>query len=73
MAREQPAVASQLSDCLGAGTGCGWCIPFLKSLHEQHQAGDAEPDLPVSPDDYAARRKQYHKSGRRDDNAENGR
>ncbi|MEC8508376.1 MAG: (2Fe-2S)-binding protein, partial [Planctomycetota bacterium] len=21
--------ASQLSECYGAGTGCGWCRPFL--------------------------------------------
>ncbi|MGB1707122.1 MAG: (2Fe-2S)-binding protein, partial [Rubripirellula sp.] len=23
----QPTVPSQLSDCYGAGTGCGWCRP----------------------------------------------
>ncbi len=71
MKREQPTVPSQLSECLGAGTGCGWCIPFLKSLHEQHQAG-AESDLPVSPDEYASRRKAYHVSGTRDAEAEQG-
>lgn len=32
---QRPAVASQLSDCYGAGTGCGWCRPFLKRLHQQ--------------------------------------
>src|SRR5579862_4408485 len=26
--RERPHVASQISDCGGAGTGCGWCIPY---------------------------------------------
>ena len=36
---EKPRVASQLSMCGGAGTGCGWCIPFLKQLHEQAVAG----------------------------------
>src|SRR5262249_60671923 len=30
-----PRVPSQLSECGGAGTGCGWCIPFLKQLHQQ--------------------------------------
>ena len=29
---EKPRIASQLSECGGAGTGCGWCIPFLKQL-----------------------------------------
>jgi NAD(P)H-nitrite reductase large subunit len=40
---QRPAVASQLSECYGAGTGCGWCRPFLKRLHQQilGEAGDA--------------------------------
>lgn len=35
--REQPRRASQLSECFGAGTGCGWCRPFLQRLWEQAQ------------------------------------
>ena len=31
--RERPRVPSQLSECLGAGTGCQWCVPFLERLH----------------------------------------
>ena len=27
---ERPQRESQLSECHGAGTGCGWCRPFLK-------------------------------------------
>jgi NAD(P)H-nitrite reductase large subunit len=27
--RERPPRASMMSRCLDAGTGCGWCIPFL--------------------------------------------
>ena len=27
-----PKVPSQLSECGGAGTGCGWCVPFLKQI-----------------------------------------
>ncbi len=52
----KPTVPSQLSECYGAGTGCGWCRPFLKRLMEQ-----ADPDateLP-DPDTYAANRKEY--------------
>ena len=30
---EKPAAASQISDCLSAGTGCGWCRPMLKQIH----------------------------------------
>jgi NAD(P)H-nitrite reductase large subunit len=70
--REKPAVASLISECLGAGTGCGWCIPFLKKLHEQALAGAENPDLPVAPKEYAARRARYKSTGRRDLGDEGG-
>lgn len=66
--REQPQRASQMSQCLGAGTGCGWCIPILKKIHEQARAAGepaapALPDgLPETADAYAAGRKAYLKS-----------
>jgi bacterioferritin-associated ferredoxin len=66
MKREQPRVPSQLSECLGAGTGCQWCVPFLKKLHAQWEAGD-EIDLPVAPDEYARQRSSYRRTGRRDE------
>ena len=55
---EKPSTASQLSECYGAGTGCGWCRPFLKRLLEE-----ADPDAAELPDaeQYAANRKSYHK------------
>lgn len=31
--REKPRAASQISQCLSAGTGCGWCIPMLRKIH----------------------------------------
>lgn len=66
LARENPPVASLISECLGAGTGCQWCVPFLKHLHAQHQRGE-EPDLKISPEKYAAARSGYRKSGTRDE------
>jgi len=60
-----PSVASLLSECFGAGTGCQWCVPFLKSLHAQHQRGET-PDLRTSPEQYATARKDYQKTGSRD-------
>jgi bacterioferritin-associated ferredoxin len=66
LAREDPAVASLISECLGAGTGCRWCVPFLKHLHAQHQRGE-QPDLNVSPQRYAEARVDYHGTGRRDE------
>jgi len=69
--RERPVVASQLSECLGAGTGCQWCVPFLRKIHAQWQRGE-EPDLPIAPAEYAARRAQYRAEGTRDEAAERG-
>jgi len=56
--RECPKVASQLTDCLGAGTGCGWCRPFLKQLHRQWEAGE-DIGLGVHPPNYAAGRERH--------------
>ena len=62
--RETPPVASLISDCLSAGTGCQWCVPFLKHLHAEHQAG-REPDLGISPERYTKARMTYRKTGDR--------
>ena len=66
--RENPPVASLISECLDAGTGCGWCVPFLKHMHAQHAAGE-KPDLNISPQRYAEARTGFHESGERDENA----
>ncbi|MCH8821901.1 MAG: (2Fe-2S)-binding protein [Planctomycetes bacterium] len=65
MKREKPTVPSQISECLGAGTGCHWCVPFLKQLHDQWKQGQ-EPDLPISPTEYASRRSNYRSTGKRE-------
>lgn len=57
--REKPRVASQLSQCGGAGTGCGWCIPFLKQIHARQTAEFAE----LTAADYARRRADYVRAG----------
>ena len=57
---EKPRVASQLSECYGAGTGCGWCIPFLERIFEEVKANpEADPSIGLSPEEYLARRKEY--------------
>lgn len=60
---EKPRRASQLSECGGAGTGCGWCRPFLEQLFEQ-AAGRASrgEHFPVAAD-YAQQRLQYVQQG----------
>ncbi|MCC5786341.1 MAG: (2Fe-2S)-binding protein [Phycisphaerales bacterium] len=64
--REDPQVASLISECLSAGTGCQWCVPFLKHLHAQHQRGET-PDLKISPEKYSQGRTVYREIDTRDD------
>ena len=61
----QPKVPSQLSECGGAGTGCGWCVPFLQQLFRKESAGppDAEEPEP-SAEEYARRRAEYVRAGK---------
>ena len=58
--REQPQRESQLSDCFGAGTGCGWCRPFLSRLLREQQARSVtgSESLP-SKEEYARQRAAY--------------
>jgi len=66
--RERISRASQLSDCLNAGTGCGWCIPILCKIHALVQDGwEMKEDGPIAglPDsavEYENARKKYLKS-----------
>ena len=57
---EKPVVPTQLSECYGAGTGCGWCRPFLEKVFEEMSAG-RWPRFTMSEDEYRALRKQYHR------------
>jgi len=59
----KPRVPSQLSGCGGAGTGCGWCIPFLKQLHGQAVEGGETELEQLSPPEYERRRAAYIRSG----------
>ena len=59
---EQPRVASQLSQCGGAGTGCGWCVPYLQKLFAGN-AEAAELDA-LSEEEYARGRAEHIQSGK---------
>ena len=59
---EKPRRAAQLSQCYGAGTGCGWCRPFLERLFLAAQQDSTQAALPAA-DDYAAQRGDYVRSG----------
>jgi NAD(P)H-nitrite reductase large subunit len=61
---ERPRRVGQLSDCFGAGTGCGWCRPYLEKLFEQAVSdGQLAADLPTA-EDYARMRQRYIDQGR---------
>lgn len=52
--------ASQMSECLGAGTGCGWCIPVLEQIFESARtSADKELLLHMTPEQYANARRRY--------------
>src|SRR5258708_39907359 len=73
--REKPKAASQISECLAAGTGCGWCIPMLRKVHgsicgeyrpwwkedlaEYHSAERDASQETIDADAYAAGRQKY--------------
>ncbi len=60
----RPKRASQISECFGAGTGCGWCIPFLRRIHHQIVAGDIVESDDISPAEYEALRASYRQEVR---------
>lgn len=49
--RTRPVRASQMSECLGAGTGCGWCVPILQRIHDRilSEAGTAKDGGATNP------------------------
>lgn len=65
---DRPRRPGQLSECFGAGTGCGWCRTYLTRLfHEVIDGGTVDPknsELPdPTPADYARGRTSYVRSG----------
>ena len=60
---EKPTRPGQLSECFGAGTGCGWCRPYLRRLFEEAvRGGVTERDEP-SREEYAHLRTRYVRAG----------
>lgn len=61
---EQPSRASQLSECGGAGTGCGWCRNYLERLFVASRQGPSEVDAEPTAQEYGALRAAYIREGR---------
>ena len=54
-----------LSECFGAGTGCGWCRRYLIALFEaaQESPGKSSNDVEIPhSDQYAIMRKHYRQA-----------
>ncbi|WP_339735423.1 (2Fe-2S)-binding protein [uncultured Gimesia sp.] len=68
----RPKRASQLSECGGAGTGCGWCVPYLKQYFSEFEkssvpdSGESAPtgDETITAEEYARQRDKYIQSGK---------
>ena len=60
---ERPRALSQLSECHGAGTGCGWCRGYLKRLFDETIAGQAVSEPDPTPAEYARGRGGYIRAG----------
>ncbi len=54
----QPQVPSQISECNSAGTGCGWCVPFLRKLFENWKLNQPT-QIQLTPEEYASQRSDY--------------
>lgn len=60
----QPRRASQVSACGGAGTGCGWCVPYLERyFRELTTRGELTPDE-LTPQEYARGRAEHIRAGK---------
>ena len=69
---EKPRRASQLSECFGAGTGCGWCRPYLERILQAETAKNNTAEFSskegstldqISHDEYARQRSDYVRRG----------
>lgn len=61
---ERPQRESQLAGCHGAGTGCGWCRPYLKKLFQATQANATMTTELPKAEEYARGRSTYVRSGK---------
>lgn len=61
---QRPRVASQISDCGSAGTGCGWCVPYLKQFFQQAQQGHITASDEIDVQEYAQGRTAHILSGK---------
>lgn len=59
----RPRRASQISECGGAGTGCGWCVSYLKKYFAESQGQLSGEGDALTANDYARQRAAYIQAG----------
>jgi NAD(P)H-nitrite reductase large subunit len=60
---EKPKRPGQMSECFGAGTGCGWCRTYLKRLFDEATSGRGDEIREPTADEYARMRARYVRAG----------
>ncbi len=60
----QPRTASLLSECHGAGTGCGWCRSQLAQMWQQHRLDRPPAEALPSAEESFRRRAAYLRAGK---------
>ncbi|WP_437204516.1 (2Fe-2S)-binding protein [Planctomicrobium sp. SH664] len=60
----KPQRASQISECGGAGTGCGWCVPYLKKFFKQSQQASVVGEETITAAEYERQRAAYILAGK---------
>jgi NAD(P)H-nitrite reductase large subunit len=61
---EKPRRAAQMSDCFGAGTGCGWCRSHLEKMFAAHQTGAEHVAGETTAQEHARGRSNYVRAGK---------
>ena len=59
----KPRRASELSQCGGAGTGCGWCVSYLKRYFAEYETAGRVGQDELTPEEYAKQRAGYIRAG----------
>ncbi|MBI1904521.1 MAG: (2Fe-2S)-binding protein [Planctomycetia bacterium] len=60
----KPQRVSQIAECYGAGTGCGWCRPFLQRYFDLASASGEIPPDDITASEYAKGRTAYVRAGK---------